>query len=416
MAIGTQNNIIVNALDRDNKLTAENSSAIDDNFGRAVAISADGNTIVVGAIFNDDNADNSGSAFIYKWDGINWNKTQLLASDGEANNYFGNSVSVSADGTRVIIGAHFDSEVASRAGAAYVYRWDGIDWSNESKITALDGAAFDYFGYSVSISATGERVVIGSYQDDDKGNQSGSAYIFTLNEEVWEQTVKISASDGAVNQFFGESVSISGNGNSIIIGAKYDTEHGNLSGAAYIYKWDGIDWNESKLAATDIAAGDNFGISVSISYNGDIALIGSHQDDNNGIDSGSAYIFNLRETIWEQTAILVATDGAAGDNFGKAVSISDDGNSAIIGAPLDDDEGDDSGSAFIFTLTDNSWNQTSKLLATESGILDGDINDYFGESVAISYDGNSVTVGSYLDDDEDENSGSIYLYDSPFVN
>jgi len=270
---------------------------------------------------------------------------KLLASDGAQDDWFGYSVSVSGDTT--VIGAYRDDDNGSDSGLAYIFRFNGSNWVQEAKLLASDGAANDYFGISVGIS--GDTAVIGA--------SNGSAYIFRFNGSSWVQESKLLASDGAL----GQSVGISGD--AAVIGAS--------NGSAYIFRFNGSSWvQESKLLASDGALGQSVGIS------GDAAVIGASGDDDNGEYSGSAYIFRFNGSNWIEEAKLLASDGAAHDSFGISVGIW--GDTAVIGAVGDDDNGNDSGSSYIFRFNGSSWVQEAKLLAS-----DGAEDDYFGWSVGI---------------------------------
>src|SRR5690606_32093664 len=242
----------------------------------------------------------------------------------------------------------------------------------ESQLLASDGAADDYFGISVSLS--GNRALIGAPYDDNNGIKSGSAYVFELQSGSWVETAKLTANDGAAMDNFGWSVSLSGN--RALIGARLDDDHGVNSGSAYVFELQSGSWGETvKLTAADGATGDNFGLSVSLF--GDRALIGSIGDNDNGSDSGSAYVFELQAGNWAEFTKLVASDGAAGDYFGVSVSLS--GDRASIGAWGDDDHGSKSGSAYVFDLNGVTWTETAKLTAD-----DGAADDRFGLSVSLS--------------------------------
>ncbi len=209
---------------------------------------------------------------------------------------------------------------------------------------------------------------------------------------------KLIASDGATDDQLGYSVAI--DGDYAIVGAWMDDDNGDDSGSAYIFKRDGTDmWTQqAKLIASDGAAGDYFGCSVAIA--GDYAIVGAYGDDvgeNN--NQGSAYIFEKPGSGWTtmtETAKLTASDGAISDNLGISVAIGDD--YAVVGAYGDDS---DTGSAYIFKRAGTSWNQEAKLLAS-----DGAVGDYFGKSVAI--DGAYAIVGANGADDD---KGSAYVYD-----
>ena len=332
--IFTANDVNCSDLDEAAKLTAADAAAYD-RFGYSVSVS--GGYAIVGAYGDDDNGDSSGSAYIFYYDGTNWSQqAKLLAADGAAGDWFGRSVSVSDD--YAIVGAYGDDDNGSASGSAYIFYYDGTNWSEQAKLTASDDAAGDWFGVSVSLS--GNYAIVGAYGDDDNGSNSGSAYIFRFNGLSWSEQAKLTAADGAADDLFGISVSISGD--YAIIGADGDDSR---TGSAYIFRRYGTSWSEqAKLTASDGAAYDYFGYSVSIS--GDYAVVGAHYDDDNGTDSGSAYLFKRDGTNWSPQVKLLAADGAAGDWFGRSVSVSDD--YAIVGAYGDDDNGNDSGSAYLF--------------------------------------------------------------------
>ncbi|MBU2632087.1 MAG: T9SS type A sorting domain-containing protein, partial [Proteobacteria bacterium] len=251
--------------------------------------------------------------------------------------YFGASVAISGD--YAIAGAYADNDSGSNSGSAYIFKREGSTWIQQIKLTAGDGAAYDYFGRSVSIS--GDYAIVGTNGDDDTGLESGSAYIFKRNESNWIQQDKLTAGDGAAIDYFGNSVFISGD--YAIVGAYGDD---NNRGSTYIYKRDGSSWTQQiKLTASDRGLGDLFGFSVSIS--GNYAIVGAYGDDDaGGSASGSVYTFKRNGNSWIQQDNLLAGDGAKGDYFGYSVSISND--DAIVGAYGDDDNGVNSGSAYIY--------------------------------------------------------------------
>ena len=331
-------------------------------------------------------------------------RAKLTAADGAAGEFFGESVSISGD--TAIIGARRDDHAGTFSGAAYVFVRSGGVWTQQAKLTAADAAAFDNFGFFVSIS--GDTAVIGTIWDDDAGNQSGSAYVFVRSGGVWTQQAKLTAADAATSDEFGISVSISGD--TAVIGAMRDDDAGDQSGSAYVFVRTGGIWaQQAKLTAADAAAGDRFGSSVSISSN--TAVIGAFEDDDVGGGSGSAYVFVRSGGVWTQQAKLTAADAAAGDVFGRSVSIS--GDTAVIGANGDDDacpanNSCNSGSAYVFVRSGGVWTQQAKLTAADAALF-----DFFGNSVSIS--GETAIIGSILDDDAcptniNCSSGSAYVF------
>jgi cyclophilin family peptidyl-prolyl cis-trans isomerase len=380
------------------KVTASDGSA-GDWFGFAVAVDAD--FAIVGAP-----RDNSytGSAYIFEYNGGNWTQqAKLTASDGTAGDYFGGSVSISAN--HAIIGAPGDDDYT---GSAYIFEYNDGNWTQQAKLISYDDDAGDWFGQSVSIS--GDCAIVGAKLDDIIATDAGSASIFYRHEggtNNWGLQFVLSPSDAAANDNFGYSVSI--NGEYVIIGAIGDdpcSDFPNYTGSAYIYRHDGTSWvQQAKLTASDGAPLDRFGWSVST--DGYYAIVGAHLNDDNGSSSGSAYIFEpnkIDPNNWEQKAKLIASDAAASDYFGYSVAIG--GGHALVGAYQNDDNGSSSGSAYIFEPNDlnlNNWDQKAKLTASDAAA-----SDYFGFSVAIGT-GRRAIVGAYGNDDSGSESGSAYI-------
>ncbi len=312
-----------------NELTATDGAASDE-FGYSVSMSSDGNSLVVGAPRNNSG---QGAAYAYKWNGTNWVGEKLTAWDGAANDGFGVSASLSPDGNFVVVGA-------DAKGAAYVYEWYNTSWYGMTELTASDGAAGDFFGFSVSLSQGGSTVIVGA-----QGNSTykGAAYVYKWNGTYWTET-KLTASDGATYNYFGWSVSMSSDGNTVVSGA-----YGNNSyrGAAYLYKWNGLSWVPTKLIASDSAAADCFGHSVSLSPDGNTLVVGA---DGKNSYQGAAYVYKWNGTNWAETK-LTASDGAAFDYFGNSVSVSPDGNTVFVGAK-------GKGAAYMYKWTGTSWAET----------------------------------------------------------
>jgi hypothetical protein len=373
------------------KITASDGANYD-RFGTAVSVSGD--MVIVGSYSNNSMGADSGSAYIFRWNGTTWEKVvKLTASDGSSYDYFGISVSISSDAA--IVGSHGDDDSGAYSGSAYIFRWNGTTWEEEDKLIASDGWDSDQFGYSVSISS--DTAIVGSHRNDDIGVDSGSAYVFRWNGTTWEEEAKLTASDGSDNDYFGRSVSISGD--TVIIGSHGDDNIGGNSGSAYVFHWNGTTWEEeNKLIASDGSDSYLFGSSVSIS--GDTAIVGSYGDDGMGVDSGSAYVFRWNGTTWDEEDKLIAFDGSENDFFGISVSIS--GDTAIVGSKYDDDIGINSGSSYIFRWNGTTWEEVAKLIPS-----DGSDNDNFGVSVSIS--GDTAITGSYRDDGIGVDSGSAYI-------
>jgi hypothetical protein len=379
------------------KLLASDGATFDLS-GLSVAVS--GNTALVGSSRNDDKGTDAGAVYVFVRSGTSWiQQAKLTADDAAANDSFGITVALSGD--TALIGAKFDDNVASDAGAAYIFVRTGTSWAQQAKLVASDAAAADQLGASVALE--GDTAVVGTIEDDDHGDRSGSAYVFVRSGTSWTQQAKLTPTDGATADQFGVSVSVSGN--TAVVGTWGDDDLGNSSGSAYVFVRSGTSWTQqAKLLAGDGAAADQFGVSVSVS--GDTALIGANLDDDDahGSDAGSAYVFVRSGTTWTQQAKLTATDGAGGDNFGDNVALQ--GDTALLGVPFDSDLGAQSGSAYVFVRSGTHWTQQAKLLAG-----DGASADLFGVSVALS--GNTALIGALGHDDLGSSSGATYVFTSP---
>jgi len=371
------------------KLTAGDGAALD-QFGTSVAISGD--TVVVGAEFDGVGFSNQGSAYVFVRSGTTWTQQQkLTASDGALNDEFGFSVAISGD--TVVVGAIIDNVGAnSNQGSAYVFVRGGASWTQQQQLIASDGAAGDLFGRSVAIS--GDTVVVGADGDDVGFTDQGSAYVFVRSGTAWTQQQKLTASDGAGSDQFGISVAISGD--TVVVGVPFEQ---NLQGSAYVFVRSGTAWTQQqKLTASDGAADDAFGLSVGIS--GDAVVIGANRDDvGANTDQGSAYVFACGLT---EQAQVIANDGQAGDLLGRSVSIS--GDTVVVGAENHDvGTSTDQGSAYIFVRSGMGWSQQAMLTAS-----DGAASDNFGVSVAI--DGNTVVVGAWFADPTFTDQGAAYVF------
>ena len=308
------------------------------------------------------------------------------ASDGEAGDKFGTSVSISGD-YAVIGSPGFANSVGNKNGKAYVFKRSGSSWIQEVILAPFANPG-DHFGHSVAIS--GDYIVVGSpYAGINQNTNRGKVHIFKRTGTSWTQTINFSASDGMMNDEFGISVAISGD-YAVVGSHRHNTNGNNDQGKAYVFKRTGTSWaQESTLMASDGAADDYFGISVSIS--GDYVVVGSHLHNTDGNDNqGKAYVFKRTNTTWAQESALFADDGAIGDLFGFSVSIS--GDYVIVSSHLHNSNGNNNqGKAYIFKRTDTSWAQEATLLAN-----DGLSNDQFSASVSIS--GDYAIIGSYLHD------------------
>ena len=401
-------------------LKASNASVIssDDRFGQSVAISGD--TVVVGANREDSNATGvngnqnndsaleSGAAYVFVRSGTTWSQQAYLKSSNTGDfDFFGWSVSVS--GNTVVVGAYpEDSNAtgvngnqadnsASASGAAYVFVRSGTTWSQQAYLKASNTDAFDKFGWSVG--ASGDTVVVGAYEEDSNatgvnGNQgnnveaSGAAYVFFRSGTSWSQQAYLKASNTGNGDWFGYSLSMSGD--TIVVGSPFESsiatgvngdqnnDNHPSAGAAYVFVRDGTTWTQQAYVKASntpnlndpFAGGDLFGVSVSVSA--DLLVVGAtsedsnatgvngNQLDNTAFDSGAAYVFSRSGTTWSQQAYLKASNSETNDFFGEPVAVS--GNTVVVGTPVEDSNATgvngteasnsaaDSGAAYVFLI------------------------------------------------------------------
>ena len=390
-------------------LTASDA-AVDDSLGWSVAINGD--TMVVGAPYDDAGSayaqQGHGSAYVFTRQSGVWSQiAKLTASDGYRNDFFGLSVAI--DGDTVVVGAPYDDDGGSNSGSAYVFTEPAGGWVSASgniKLTASDAATYDYFGRSVAID--GDTVVVGAHRDDDAAPGAGSAYVFTEPAGGWVSAsgnIKLTAAAGG--GWFGWSVAI--DGDTVVVGAPYDDDggwHSWNSGSAYVFTEPAGGWVSAsgniKLTAMDAAAEDWFGWSVAVA--GDTVVVGAPYDDDGGSDSGSAYVFTEPAGGWvsgSETVKLTAMDAAANDYFGWSVAI--DGDTVVVGAPGNSWT---SGPVHVFFEPAGGWASGGETL--ELTASDGAANDQFGWSVAI--DGDTVVAGAPDDDGSSYDEGSAYVY------
>ena len=366
------------------KLLADDG-AYEDIFGTSVAISGD--IAIVGATRDDDNGENSGSAYLFDVRTGEQN-AKLLPEDGAPLDRFGNAVAIS--GSLAIVGAERDNnDNGDSSGAAYLF--DVSTGAQLAKVLPSDGQAGDRFGTSVALSGT--VAIVGAKWDDDLGKYSGSAYSFDVSEPTRPiELDKFLPSDGEFALQFGISVGVSGD--RAIVGALLAKDDIN-QGAAYLFDLNTGD-EIHKLSPNDGGPGQSFGLSVALS--GETAIVGARYDGQNGDEAGAAYLFDV--VSGTQVAKLLAVDGEFDNELGSSVAIS--GTTAVVGASHDYENGFLGGSAYVFDTT--TGEHVAKLLAT-----DGASHDFFGERVGVD-NGVAVVGSTGADNDKGIGTGAAYVF------
>ena len=357
-----------------------------------VAGALEGGLLIVGAHSDDVVGQDSGAAYIFRLEGADWvEEAKLTASDAAQENNFGASVDLS--GELAIAGANGKDGVTLDAGAAYVYRREGQTWVQEAKLVAPDPIDRHRFGSSVAIY--GDRAAVGAPYDDDAGGGAGAVYVFRREGTSWVLEDKLTPSGGFGSM--GRSVALTDS--RVLAGAWLDDDNGMYSGSAYVFRREGQTWTEEgKLLASDGAEGDHFGGSVDLDT--DLAVIGAHMADGADYQSGAAYVFRRSGENWAQEAKLTASDGRQYDRFADAAV---EGNIVLVGAESHDlDEEFNVGAVYVFDYDSISWTEQLKLVAT-----DGAQNDEFGS--AVSLDGGLALVGALGVDTLAGSTGGAYV-------
>ena len=375
-----------------------------DNSGRVLSMSSDGSIVAIGATGNDGNGTSSGHVRIYRNVSDVW--TQIGSDiDGEAaGDSSGFSVSLSSDGGIVAVGASSNDGNGERSGHVRIYRNISDVWTQIG--SDIDGESIDDFsGVSVSLSSDGSIVVIGASSNDGNGTSSGHVRIYRNVSDVWTQVGSDIDGEAAFDNS-GTSVSISSDGNIVAIGALRNDGNGVDSGHVRIYRNVSDTWTQIGNDIEGEAAGDNSGTSVSISSDGNIVAIGALRNDGNGDNSGHARIYiNISDT-WIQVGTDIDGGEPIGGSSGVKISISSDGNIVAIGATANNENGERSGHVRIYENVSGVWTQIGDDIDGEAAF------DRSGSSVSLSSDGNIVAVGAVLNDGNGSASGHVRIYEN----
>jgi len=433
---------------------------IDDRFGESIAV--DGDTLVVGAPFEDSNAtggqadntaDGAGAVYVFVRNDTGWSQQAYLkASNAESGDQFGVSVAISGD--TLVVGAAGESSGATLgeadnsaedAGAAYVFTRSGTDWTQQAFLKASNAESGDLFGQSVTVSgdtlavgATNESSSATGGETDNSASAAGAAYVFVRAGTSWTQQAFLKASNAASADLFGNSVAL--DADTLVVGAPLEDSSASggetdnsssQSGAAYVFVRTGTSWTQQGfLKASNTDPGDRFALSIGLS--GDTVVVGASGEDSSAIDgetdnsaddAGAAYIFVRNNMIWSQQALLKASNAGSDDKFASSVAIS--GDRLVVGAPEEsssamggesDNSAEDAGATYVFVRNGSDWTQQAYLKASNA-----EEDDSFGVSVAL--DGGTLVFGAPseeggatgVDGDQSDNSasssGAVYVFE-----
>ncbi len=449
----------------------------EDAFGVSMDMAVDGTTLVVGAhresssgedIF-DDSAPGSGAVYVYSKSGQSWVfEAFLKAESADADDALGASLALSANGNTLAIGAPFEDSSArgidgdpadntlGDAGAVYVFERTDEGWQRQAFVKASNSDEDDYFGISLTLSADGNTLAVGAegedspsteidgLEDDESGYEVGAAYVFVREGGVWSQQAYIKASNAGDADRFGRVVALSGNGQFLAVGADSEDSavigvdgdgsdnSGTSIGAVYVYARQGASWSQQaflKPSQLDGQGYDLFGSAVSLSQDGSVLAVGAAGTN---AYSGSVFMFSRTGSTWRETARLLASNAGAGDEFGHHLRLAPSGDILLVGAAqegslatgvdgrADDNSGPQAGAVYLFEYSDGVWSERAYLKASNT-----DAGDRFGWSMAVDGSGEELVVAAPgessaspgIGGDESDNSapgaGAVYLLPRP---
>jgi hypothetical protein len=315
--------------------------------GWSVSINSDGSTVAIGSIKNTGAGTNAGHVRVYEWSGTSWIQKGVDIDAEASQDQFGRSVSLSSDGNIVAVGATQNDGAGTNAGHVRIYEWSGTSWVQKG--ADIDGEApGDVSGYYVSLASAGSVVAIGAPYNSDSGTGAGHTRVYEWSGSAWTQ--KGADIDGeAADDRFGFSVSMSSDGNIAAVGATQNDGAGTNAGHVRVYEWSGTSWVQKGADIDGEAPGDVSGFSVSMSSNGNLVVIGAYGNAGTGTYAGHARIYQWNGSSWIQRGTDI--DGEAEDDYsGFSVSMSSDGNTVAIGAHSNDGSGIDAGHVRVFSI------------------------------------------------------------------
>jgi len=360
-----------------------------DRIGTDVAI--DGDVVVAGAPY----AEGIGKAWVFERGPTGaWKfATKLEAEDAAVGDEFATAVAV--DGSTILIGSPLaDHSDHVDAGAVYVFERGAMGWSQTAKLVADDADGSDYFGIDVALA--GDRAVVGSYYDDDGGNEAGSAYVFERTGSAWAQTAKLVSPAPADQVFFGSSVAV--DGDRIVVGAPYETLTAQDQGAAYVFSYQAASWSSPATLASETPEGSEF-FGYGVAIEGDVIAVGAAQDNEVANDGGAVHLFEWDGAGWSNTALLTGPDQST--QYGRSPAVQ--GERIAVGALyLDGNTTPQSGAAYVYRRPSGGAFAAGNRMVAE----DEAQGARFGASVDL--DGDWMVVGA---DSAQSDRGALYLFE-----
>lgn len=376
--------------------------AIYDYFGSHIAMSGNGERVVVGMNSQTPLSTTIGSAFVYKYNGTIWEFEQEIKPSGIVKtDYYGSSVAITHDGTRILVGC---PEKNTDAGVAYLWVWNGSSWVETQDVTPADNQAYSKYGFSCAFTSDGSKCIIGSIANQPVAQYVylGAAYIWSWNGSAYVEEGKVYSTTVATQDKFGWSVDISDDGTKVACGAySVNDVSGNDAGAVFTYDWSGSAWgNEQKLVASDSFQLSRFGWDVSMSGDGTRLLIGAEREAGSNLEQGAVYAFSHNGSVWSEDEKIQPVDVVDSSHFGKCVSMSTDGSRFMAGSDQD------GGSVYTYDWSGSAWVEGLKYQQ------EAPISGSFGTDVSLNTDGTSCVVGNGTDSEFFTNQGAIFMYNN----
>ncbi|MFC1615692.1 FG-GAP repeat protein [Patescibacteria group bacterium] len=366
-----------------------------DFWGWSVDINDTGEYAIISGDGSSANTDATAQVFVRSGD--TWSLQQeLIPSDFAFGDGLGQSSAINAAGDYIILGAFADDDAGNKSGSAYIFTRSGTTWTEQDKLTASDAAAEDQFGWSVDISDAGDVAVIGSYLEETAPDKAtGAVYAFTRSGTTWTEQQKLEANVELDNSSFGYDVAIDSSGDYIVVGVPYDNDNGGNAGAVYLFSESGGTWSQEDKYVGAVVGGDELGWDVGISDNGNKIIAAAVGDDTEENRAGAVYILSRSGGTLSQFQKLTISGAAAFDNFGDAVAITDNGEWLAIGAF----GAGGTGANYTYSLSGATYVAEDTLIPAGSA--------YSGEKISISENGDWVVSG---DSSDNGDTGAAHFF------
>ncbi|WP_242401909.1 FG-GAP repeat protein [Halorhabdus tiamatea] len=379
-----------------------------DRFGYSLDITNDGRTLLVGSnLDTNSNGRMAGGVYVFRRDQDGWHQSaKLMADDGDRHDWFGSTISISDTGDTALVGAVAEEDPnGAEGGAAYVYQKENQEWHQQSKLSAPDDA-FDQFSRSQILTSNGDTAYIGApFKEDSSGIEAGAVYEYSREPDGWN-LVNTLPNDSSPIRSFGYAMDVSKGGQILIVSSMVVSD--SETAAVNVFEKSGGEWvRQATLTASDRDRNDYFGETVPVSEDGQTVLVGASNDENpNGEHGGSVYLFENQDGEWHQAQKLTPADPGQYERFGLSLAMTSDPKSILIGAPGESSDTGEQSRICVFKWDDDHWQQDRVISAPEK-----DPTDHFGTRVTVSGETGIAAVSAPEADGNKESTGAVYVSD-----